>query len=64
MGLERRQRRIGLGGKLNIMLIAGILLVSVGLLRITYLVHCRKVDLLYRAGGTRRERRLAGLYGV
>ena len=53
MGLERRQRRIGLGGKLNIMLIAGILLVSVGLLRITYLVHCRKVDSFYTAQAER-----------
>ena len=53
MGLERMQRRIGLGGKLNIMLIAGILLVSVGLLRITYLVHCRKVDSFYTAQAER-----------
>ena len=47
MGLERKQRRIGLGGKLNIVLIASILLISVGLLLITYRVHCRKVDSFY-----------------
>jgi len=47
MGLEGKQRRFGLGTKLNIMLIAGILLVSVGLLTITYRVHCRKVDGFY-----------------
>ena len=45
MGLE--QRRFGLGAKLNIMLIAGILLVSVGLLLITYRVHCNKVNSFY-----------------
>ena len=48
MGLEQKKRRVGLGTKLNIMLIAGILLVSVGLLLITYRVYCRKVDSTYR----------------
>lgn len=48
MGLDQKKRRVGLGTKLNIMLIAGILLVSVGLLLITYRVYCRKVDSTYR----------------
>lgn len=47
MDLEQKKRRVGLGTKLNIMLIAGILLVSVGLLLITYRVYCRKVDSSY-----------------
>ena len=45
--MNLKQRRVGLGTKLNIMLIAGILLVSVGLVLITYRLHCRKVDSFY-----------------
>lgn len=47
MDAERRQGRLGLGRKLNIMLIACILLISVGLVLITYRVYCRKVDSFY-----------------
>ena len=47
MDTARRQRRFGLGTKLNIMLITCILLVSVGLMLITYRVYCRKVDSFY-----------------
>ena len=47
MDTARRQRRFGLGTKLNIMLITCILLVSVGLVLITYRVYCRKVDSFY-----------------
>ena len=44
---ERKGRWFGLGAKLNIILIAGILLVSIGLVLITYDLYCRKVDSLY-----------------
>ena len=47
MDTERRQRRLGLGRKLNIMLIVCILLISAGLVLITYRVYCRKVDSFY-----------------
>ena len=44
MKREQRGIRIGLRTKLNFILIACILLVSVGLMMITYRVYCRKVD--------------------
>ena len=44
MGQEQGGFRIGLRTKLNFILIACILLVSVGLMMITYRVYCRKVD--------------------
>ena len=47
MSQEQRERRIGLRTKLNVMLIACILLVSVGLMTIAYRVYCRKVDSFY-----------------
>lgn len=49
MDRERKPRRVGLGTRLNIMLIACILLISSGLLLITYRVYCRKVDSFYIA---------------
>ena len=47
MNTERKQRRIGLRTKLNTLLIACILLISLGLLLITYRVYCEKVDSFY-----------------
>ncbi|MBR1408575.1 MAG: SpoIIE family protein phosphatase [Clostridia bacterium] len=46
-GKGKERRGIGLGSKLNLTLIVSILLVSLGLLRITYTVYCRKMDALY-----------------
>jgi hypothetical protein len=36
-----------MGAKLNLLLIVGILLISIGLMQITYLIYKRKVDSLY-----------------
>lgn len=47
MRTERRARRVGLGTKLDIMLIACILAIALGFVRITYGVYCRKVDSKY-----------------
>ncbi len=47
MKQDKRNKRWGLGTKLNILLIACILLTSVGLMLITYQVHSRKVDSFY-----------------
>ena len=47
MEQKQQKRRIGLKTKLNTLLIACILVVSVGLLMITYRVYCRKVDSFY-----------------
>ena len=47
MGREHREHRIGLRTKLDIIITACILVVSVGLLLITYRVYCRKVDSFY-----------------
>ena len=47
MSQARRKRRFGLRAKLNIVLIACILLITLGLLQITYIVFARKVDSLY-----------------
>ena len=46
-GQQRKGLRIGLGTRLNLIQIAGILLVSVGLVLISYNLYCRKVDSLY-----------------
>ena len=43
----RKSHRFGMGAKLNLMLIAGILLISLGLLLITYTVYKQKVDSIY-----------------
>ena len=42
-----KARRIGLGIKLNILLIVCILVFALGFLRITYMVYCRKIDNFY-----------------
>ncbi len=47
MKTERKAQRIGLGIKLNIMLIVCILVFALGFLRITYTFYCRKVDNFY-----------------
>ncbi|MBQ7535215.1 MAG: SpoIIE family protein phosphatase [Stomatobaculum sp.] len=47
MSQERKRRRIGLEMKLNILLIVSIILISAGLVLITYRVYCRKVDSIY-----------------
>ena len=47
MSQERKGRRIGLRTKLNCILIASILLTSIGLVRISYRIYSRKVDSLY-----------------
>ena len=47
MGQGRQGRRIGLGTKLNTVLIVSILVISLGLVAITYGVYCRKVDSFY-----------------
>ena len=44
MDEKHKQRRFGLQGKLNTILITSILLISVGLVLITYKVYCVKVD--------------------
>ena len=43
----QKKYRFGMRAKLNIMLIAGILLISIGLMQITYMVYKRKVDSIY-----------------
>lgn len=47
MGEARRGFRLGLRAKLNIMLIVGILLISLGLMLITYTVYRQKVDSIF-----------------
>ena len=47
MNRERKRRRIGLRAKLNTLLIVSILLISLGLMLITYRVYSRKVDSIY-----------------
>ena len=47
MSQERKGRRIGLRTKLNSILIASILLTSIGLVTISYQIYSRKVDSLY-----------------
>ena len=49
MKTRRKTRRIGLGIKLNIMLIVCILVIALGLLLITYNVYCRRIDSFYYA---------------
>ena len=43
----RKSGRFGMSAKLNLLLIVGILLISIGLMQITYLIYKRKVDSLY-----------------
>ena len=43
----RKSNRFGMREKLNLMLIVSILLISAGLMQITYMVYKRKVDSLY-----------------
>ena len=43
----RKSGRFGMSAKLNLLLIVGILLISIGLMQITYLIYRRKVDSLY-----------------
>ncbi len=47
--MEHAQKsyRFGMSAKLNLMLIIGILLISTGLMQITYMVYQRKVDSVY-----------------
>ncbi len=47
MGEARKGFRFGLRARLNIMLIVGILLISLGLMRITYTVYKHKVDNIF-----------------
>ena len=47
MSEHRGKRRLGLRARLNIVLIACILLIAVGLLQISYIIFSRKVDSLY-----------------
>ena len=47
MDQEQKGRRFGLRAKLNIMVIACILLVAIGLLMISYRIYCRRVDSMY-----------------
>ena len=47
--MERKARRIGLSMKLNILLVACLLMIASGLVAITYSVYCRKVDSIYYA---------------
>jgi len=56
---ERTGHRFGLGKKLSLMLIACILLVSLGLVAITYSVYCRKVDSVYREKAERAANAVA-----
>ena len=44
---QKAHRRAGLGMKLNLMLVSGILLISAGLMWITYTVYKLKVDSIY-----------------
>ena len=59
MGQERQGRRIGLGTKLNTVLIVSILVISLGLVAITYGVYCRKVDSVYREKAERAANAVA-----
>ena len=59
MKTGRKARRIGLEIKLNIMLIVCILVFALGFLRITYMVHCRKVDNFYFTKGEHVVRDIA-----
>ena len=47
MRRAHRGHRFGLSAKLNLMLIVGIILISLGLLQITYTVYKQKVDSIY-----------------
>ena len=47
MSHNQKKRRIGLSIKLNIILVISILLVSIGLVAISYYFYCKKVDSLY-----------------
>ncbi|MBE5808591.1 MAG: hypothetical protein E7317_09670 [Clostridiales bacterium] len=60
--MKKTGRRFGLGAKMNAMLIACILLVSLGLVAITYRVYCRKVDSFYREETQRAAREVANGY--
>ena len=59
MSMERKARRIGLGTKLNIIIIACILMIASGLVAITYSVYCRKVDSIFFAQAERAARDIA-----
>ena len=56
MDRVKKKRRLGLQAKLNILLIVSILLISVGLLLITYRVYCKKVNEFYYAQAERAAR--------
>ena len=56
MRLRRKKRGIGLGTKLNIILIACILVITLGFVRITYGAYCRKVDSKYYERAERAAR--------
>ncbi len=47
MARRQENRRFSLGAKLNLILIASILLVALGLLMVTYSVYCSKVNRIY-----------------
>ena len=47
--MEHKARRVGLGTKLNILLVTCLLLIASGLVAITYSVYCDKVDSIYSA---------------
>ena len=51
--MERKARRVGLSMKLNILLVACLLMLASGLVAITYSVYCRKVDSIYFAQAER-----------
>ena len=51
--MERKARRVGLSMKLNILLVACLLMIASGLVAITYSVYCRKVDSIYFAQAER-----------
>jgi len=57
--MKRKGHRLGLGKKLSLMLVACILLVSLGLVAITYSVYCRKVDSVYREKAERAANAVA-----
>ena len=59
MRLRRKKRGIGLGTKLNIILIVCILVITLGLVRFTYGVYCRKVDSKYYELAERAARYIA-----
>ena len=60
--MKRKGHRPGLGKKLSLMLVACILLVSLGLVAITYSVYCRKVLCQHGSGQGGRRRLLRLLY--